>query len=115
MTWLKLSDDFHRECARVGLSDAAYRTHVEALGWAMERETGGRITFRDLRRFAETIDPRKAVAELVAADLWQDAEDGWVISHHMEHQPEPDVLAKRRENNAERQRQYRRRAAGLDP
>jgi len=31
MTWTKLSDDFPEDCARVGLSDAAVRTHLE--GW----------------------------------------------------------------------------------
>jgi hypothetical protein len=32
----------------------------------------------------------------------------------MEHQPEPDLIAKRRELTAERARRHRRKKAGLD-
>ncbi len=44
--WLKLSDDFGVDCARVGLSDAAFRTHTEALLWIMSRENGPMIDSR---------------------------------------------------------------------
>jgi hypothetical protein len=33
--------------------------------------------------------------------------------HHMQHQPEPEVIAKRRELTAERNRRLRRKKAGL--
>ncbi len=62
MTWAKLSDSFGDEVA--GLSDAAFRTHVEALLWTMRRETDGHLAERDVRRFAETADPAAAVQEL---------------------------------------------------
>jgi hypothetical protein len=114
MTWLKLSDDFSDDCARAGLSDAAYRTHVEGLGWTMRRETNGSIDRRDLRRFAETENPAAAVAELLAVGFWAQAgDDSWRIVHHMEHQPEPEVLGARRRMTAERQRRFRRRRANV--
>ena len=50
--WLKLSDDFGDDCARLKLSDAAFRTLVESLLWAMRRENGGSIDNIDIRRFA---------------------------------------------------------------
>lgn len=112
MTWTKLSDDFGDQCA--ALSDAAFRTHVEGLLWTMRRETGGQISARDLRRFAETHDPDVAAAELVAVGWWKPEPNGWRIAHHMEHQPEPDLIARRRELDAGRQRRHRRRKAGLD-
>lgn len=113
MTWLKLGDEFADECARAGLSDAAFRTHVEGLGWAMRRLTGGDVDARDVRRFAETTDPDAAVRELVAAGLWQETATGWRIVHHLEHQPTPQVVEARRVRNAERQRRHRQKLAGI--
>lgn len=111
MTWLKLSDDYHDQCAT--LSDAAYRTHTEALAWTMRRETGGFISDRDIRRFAESEQAEEAVKELLDREFWKPAPGGYRIGHHMEHQPEPDVLAKRRMDAARRQRRYRRKSARL--
>lgn len=112
MTWLKLSDDFGDQCA--DLSDTAFRTHVEALLWTMRRETAGVVTTRDVSRFAESADGRDAVTELVARGFWDEYDNGYLIRHHMEHQPEPEVLTARRRNDAERQRRKRRKAAGLE-
>lgn len=111
MTWLKLSDDFHDESA--DLSDAAYRTHVEGLGWVMRRETGGYLSRRDVRRCMETADPDEAIAELLEKEFWRMEGDGFRIVHHMQHQPEPEVLARRRELASERQRKKRLKAAGV--
>lgn len=111
MTWTKLSDDFADECS--SLSDAAFRTHVEALIWTMRRETGGCITMRDVRRFAESPHAEMAVAELVACGWWSIDGQGYLVHHHMEHQPEPDLIAKRRQDTAERVRKHRRKRAGL--
>lgn len=111
MTWTKLSDDFGDECA--DLSDAAFRTHTEGLLWTMRRETGGAVTTRDVSRFAESADWREAVTELVTRGFWDQYDNGFLIQHHMQHQPEVEVLAARRRNDAERQRRKRRKAAGL--
>lgn len=111
MTWSKLSDDFGDQCA--DLSDAAFRTHTEGLLWVMRRETGGAVTTRDVSRFAESADWREAVTELVTRGFWDQYDNGYMISHHMQHQPEVEVLAARRRNDAERQRRKRRKAAGL--
>ena len=115
MTWLKLSDDFGDECARASLTDAAFRTHVEALLWTMRRETEGRLSRRDVTRFGESDATSDAVRELLAAGFWVVDEDtnGYRVVHHMEHQPESAVLQVRRRMAAERQRRHRRRAAGL--
>lgn len=113
--WLKLSDDFADDCARAKLSDAAFRTHVEGLLWTMRRETAGVLDGFEVKRFAETADPALAVRELTDKGLWTSSADGHVISHHMEHQIEPEVITKRRANDAERQRRKRAKAAGLPP
>ena len=115
MTWTKISDDFPEDCARVGLSDNAMRTHLEALVWAMRRENDGRLLARDLSRLADSSDPTAAADELVAVGFWTQLPDGWQIEHHMEHQPESEVIVARRVLAAERQRRKRRNAAGLTP
>lgn len=112
MSWLKKSDDFAVDC--VDLSDAAYRTHDEALLYVMQHETGGRFRKRALYWFAGTADPESAAAELVAAGFWKDHGSEFEVVHHIEHQPEPDVLASRRARNAARVRKHRRKKAGLD-
>jgi len=114
MTWTKLGDEFADECARAGLSDAAFRTHVEGLSWTMRRETGGFLDKIDVRKAIETPNAAAAIAELLAVGFWQQTEHGYEVRHHMEHQPEPDLLARRREMTAERVRKHRRKKAGLD-
>lgn len=114
VVWLKLSDDFGDECARVDLSDAAFRTHVEAQLWTMRRESAGRLTFRDVRRFAESDGVDAAVAELLKAGFWTETGDGYVIEHHMDVQIEPEVMEQRRKMTAERQRRKRFKAAQLE-
>lgn len=112
MTWLKLGEEFTKEAARAGLSDAAFRTHVEGLAYAVDRETDGTLDRRDVRRFAETADPGAAVAELLAAGLWlRTGPDDLRIVHHMQEQPSAAYLTNKRANDARRQRRARERQA----
>lgn len=117
MTWLKLGEEFTRETRT--LSDAAFRTHVEGLAWVLDRETGGELDERDVRRFAETPDFAAAVDELVEVGYWRRTRTGYVIAHHMDEQPSPQYLRDKRRNNATRQARYREREAlkarGFDP
>ena len=113
MTWTKLSDDYTDQCAQ--LSDAAFRTHTEGLVWVMRRETGGYLSRRDVLRLAESKHAEMAVTELVSVGWWTIENDGYRIVHHMEHQPEPDLIERRRELTAERVRKHRRKKAGLPP
>jgi hypothetical protein len=111
MTWLKLPDEFDDQCE--DLSDSAYRLHVNALVWVMRRELGPRFPKRKLRLFAQTTDPDTDVTELVSRGFWLDLISDYEVVYGMEHQPEPEVLAKRRADAAERQRRYRRKQVGL--
>jgi hypothetical protein len=113
MTWVKLAETFADDCETVGLSADAFRLHVEALCWTMRQVSGGRLTGRDVRRLSTADGTACAVAELLAVGFWQPIGDGYLIRHHMEHQPEPDLIRKRRDATAERVRKYRRRQAGL--
>lgn len=111
VTWTKLSDDFGDQCAE--LSDHAFRTHVEGLLWAMRRESGGALTARDVRRFAESPAVTEAVAELIERGFWDECDDGYRVRHHMGEQIEPEVIAARRKADAVRQARKRRKLAGL--
>jgi hypothetical protein len=115
MVWTKLDDRYGDDCAP--LSDAAFRTHTEALNWTMRRETEGRITTRDLRRFAETAEPDTAVAELVEHDFWEDHDsgDGWTILRDIHYQRTKDQIAADREATAERQRRWREKHGKKKP
>jgi hypothetical protein len=117
VTWAKLSDDFPERCAEAGLSDAAVRTHIDALCKIMAREKGPVLSSRDLRRFLESEHAGRAVAELVAVGWWvREGTDGSVrVVECMADQPEPEVLAARRARDAERQRVHRLLSARLHP
>lgn len=114
MTWLKLSDDYSDMLDE--LSDAAYRTHTEALNLAMKRERGPILPKPLLLRHMNSARAVEAIAELLDAGMWVDLGPAYRVLFGMEHQPEPDVIAARKLNDAERQRRRRRKLAGLsDP
>ena len=77
MTWTKLGAEFPDEAS--GLSDAAFRTHVEALCWSNRRLLDQVVPKSKLREFAETIDPDVAIKELVESGWWQGPGDAWFI------------------------------------
>lgn len=111
MTWTKLGEEFG-DAARK-LSDAAFRTHVEALMWSNRRLQDLLIDPDDIRRFAETKHPEEAVAELVDAGWWKDEGEGWFIGCKFDDwQLEKTVVDARREQTALRQRRHRMHAAG---
>lgn len=111
MTWTKLGDEFSDEAR--DLTDAEFRTHVEALCWSNRRLLDLYVTRRDVRRFAETDDPAAAVSGLVAKGWWQPDGDGWYIGEHFaDWQLERKVVEQRRDAAALRQRRSRRHRAG---
>lgn len=117
MVWLKLSDDFTDRLARTGVSDAAFRTHIEALSWTMRYESGGAIDEIDIKRFADSEQAPAAIQELVDKDIWrkEEREDSGQKRHRfrlmmgMEDQPTPEQIETRRAGNSFRQHQKRER------
>jgi hypothetical protein len=83
MTWAKYGTEFSDECAEAGLSDAAYRTHAEAIEWLYRVEQPTlRIPKGIARRFAGSPHYERAITELVAAGFWEDCGDCWTVVHH---------------------------------
>lgn len=116
MTWLKLPDEFPKECRRAKLSDAAFRLHVEGLCAVMDDENDGYVDADDVQAFTRAQRPFDAVKELERVGFWQRLGSGqWRIVHMMEHQPDAETLTRRRQMDAERQNKHRRKKAGLAP
>lgn len=83
MTWTKLGDEFSDECANTGLSDAAYRTHVEAIAWVYRVERMDlHLPKHLLRRFVGSEHWQDAVLDLLAIGWWTDAGDHYQLTHH---------------------------------
>jgi hypothetical protein len=83
MTWAKTGSEFPDECANVGLSDAAYRTHHEAITWLYTVERLDMLVPKRLAgRVMFSSNASAAVAELVAHGWWEDVGDAWRIRHH---------------------------------
>ncbi|MEU0467201.1 hypothetical protein ABZ215_24640 [Amycolatopsis sp. NPDC006131] len=111
LVWTKLGDEYPD--ATRDLSDAAWRTHTEALCWSNRRLLDLVIPKRDLKRFAETEDPQLAAKELEETGWWQDLGDSWFIGvRFSEWQLERSVVEHRRDLNADRQRRHRLHKSG---
>lgn len=123
MPWVFFDDQFpiHRKVTR--LSDAAFRLHVSAIFWCARNLTDGVVPEEDLDDVsAQVRTPARFVPELLKRNLWHEAgescpsemcpapsPDGWVIHDYLDIQPSKDKVARRRKDNAERQRRYRER------
>ena len=83
MTWRKTGAEFDDECAAVDLSDAAYRTHMEAIGYVYKmKDHDCKVPKSSLRRFATSKNAEQAIAELVAVGFWVDRGPHYVVAHH---------------------------------
>lgn len=106
MTWTKLGDEFLDNA--LDLSDAAHRTHVEALMYSNRRLLDLLLPKRELHRFAGTSDPESAAVELVESGWWQDTGDAWYLGCRFAHwQQEKVQVENKRKSWAERQRRQR--------
>ncbi len=108
--WTKLGDEFPDDAA--DLSDAAFRTHVEALAWSNRRLLDLRVPKRDLRRFAFSEAAEEAVQELVRVGWWEDDGEAWKLAHSPEWQQTREQVEHRRKKNTEAQQRVRRHKLG---
>jgi hypothetical protein len=83
MTWVKTGAEFPDDCANVGLSDAAYRTHHEAITWLYTVERMDMLIPKRLAgRVMFSSSAPAAVTELVAHGWWKDVGEAWELRHH---------------------------------
>ena len=116
MTYQKIGQEFWDECAHAGLSDAAVRTHAEALGWLYRVESKDlRVPKHLLHRFAGSTEWETAVKDLVAAGFWRDHGDNWVVVHHATvYRGSLGAQRKKRERDRRAQAAHRKRQSGAD-
>lgn len=83
MTWSKFGTEFRDECGEAALSDAAFRTHVEAVMYLYGVESMElRVQRRQIRKWAGSDDFEAAIVELVRVGFWEADGDGWRVIHH---------------------------------
>jgi hypothetical protein len=109
MTFQKIGTEFWDECAAANLSDAAVRTHAEALGWISRVEAMDmRIPKHLVRRFTGSDDWTVGVKELVATGFWRDDGDAYTVLHHADVTRSGLVAQrKKRDRDKQAQRVYR--------
>lgn len=109
MTWAKYSTEFSDEIANAGLTDAAYRTHSEAIAWIYRLEdTTLRIPKHLIRRFAGSDYYETAAKELADTGFWRDRGDVWEIIHHAD-VIRQSIQAQRQKRDRDKRAQQARR------
>jgi hypothetical protein len=83
MTWPKYGTEFVPQCADADLSDAAFRTHVEAIAYLYQVENPSlEIRKSRMRNVAHSEDWQNGIAELVVKGLWSESADAYQVVHH---------------------------------
>lgn len=82
MSWVKIDDRMPEHPKVFGLSDRAFRAHVEALCYCAGILSDGLVptVIAKGRRWA------RSAGELVTAGLWEVDERGWMIHDYLKHQ-----------------------------
>jgi len=94
---LRFDDQFpiHRKVS--GLTDAAFRLHVEAIFWCARNLTDGFIAQDDLASVSRYRRPEGYLAELVNRGAWDVTEGGWQIHDFLDWQQSRSKVLETRE------------------
>lgn len=105
-TFIKLADDFDENLKIVGLSDAAFRLFVSGLCYCARNLTDGRIPKPAANRLLGK-GINGAAKALLAAGLWENHGDAYVVHDYLEHQRSRAQIEEERRSSRERQRRHR--------
>lgn len=116
MTWRKTGEEFDNECAHVDLSNGAYRTHQEGIGYIYS--VGAMDCHIPKRRLPKVLNSptfSEDVRELIDHGFWRDLGAAYEVVHH------GDVIrgslaaqAKKRDRDKRAQRAHRERQNSTD-
>lgn len=97
--WAKLDNGIFEDTTLTSCGMAAQLMHIAAITYASKYLTDGVIPKTALRRVANPKDrtPGKSAAELVAAGVWADGGDAWVLPEWGVLQPSAAAVEARRE------------------
>lgn len=111
MTWVKTGTEFPDDALDVELSDAAYRTHHEAVTWLYKVERGDcYLSAAALRRFAGSPHAELAVTELVNHGWWRIHQQGYEVVHHGD-TIRSSIAAQQKKRAYDKQLQAKKRAS----
>lgn len=103
MVWIKLDDRFPEHPKVAGLSDKAFRLHIEAMCYAGRNLTDGKLPGRPFRR------SKKATNELLDAGLWFLGDDGLEIHDFTVYNPPKQKIEEKREATRQRVEAFRKK------
>lgn len=115
MTWQKTGVEFWDDCAQADLSDAAVRTHSEAIGWLYRVESDDmRIRKELVPRFVGSKNWQTAIAELVSKEFWQEDTTSYIVVHHAD-VIRASIAAQRKKRERDKRAQQAWRDRNVDP
>jgi len=109
MAWIKIDDAFADHPKVIGLSDKAFRTHIEGLCYSGRYLTDGFIPMIVAARMVQ--EDMAIIAELSTAGLWiaKSVINGFQIHDYLAHQTSKEQVEEKRKSLRERQKRYRER------
>ena len=110
MTWVKIDDSFPDHPKIIGLTDSAFRAHIQGLCYCGRFLTDGFIPSAAIGK----IGALEAIERLVEAGLWQEepSASGYLIYGYLDHQTSKKQVEEKRESVRERQKRYRDKTKG---
>lgn len=87
MPWIRFEDNFPEHPKVLALSDAAFRLHVRAIGYASRYLTDGLISMTVLGAISKGRPGLRCSEELVKVGLWERADDGFCVHDYLCYQP----------------------------
>ena len=105
MTWVKIDDSFPDHPKVIGLSDKAFRVHIEGLCYCGRFLTDGFIPTTVATKFVSS--DLAIIDELCEAGLWIDLPNGYEIHDYLEHQSSKSDVTEKKETAKEKAKRYR--------
>ncbi len=119
-TYLQLRHGFIDSEKHVGLSSLAMFVYVCGLMYSSERRTDGRVPKGRHGRWAPHLvddghDIAALAGELVAAGVWSDEGDHWLIVNFLEHNRSREEIEQRKAKDRDRKRTEREKQRSVIP
>jgi hypothetical protein len=95
--FIALTDEYPEHPKVIGLSDAAFRAHVELMCWSNRARQDGRIPPGMIRRYGQDV-----IQELMDSGLIDDPGDGLELHDYLKHNPSKTEIEQRIAEKRER-------------
>jgi hypothetical protein len=107
MPWARFDDHMPTHRKVRPLTDAAFRLWVSAVCYSNAYGTDSFILASEINLVSDVKRPLRVVPQLVANQLWEEVERGWLIHDFLEYNPSSVEVDIRRSQKSERQRRWR--------